>query len=106
MDEKSNSNKPKKANVQRLVDDSDEGDEHQRLENILSGKKKNDDGIIQVKTHKKMGKKDRKIDVNFKKKLLNILDKSGYANSRSRTLGSIEFLDLLSVFNEHGIHFK
>lgn len=42
----------------------------------------------------------------FKQKIMNILEKSGYAEKRSSKLGLDDYLKLLYAFNVEGIHFR
>lgn len=44
-------------------------------------------------------------DFNMKTKVENLLKTTGFADKRSRTLGTNEFLELLGHFNSEGIHF-
>lgn len=80
----------KKKLESRLVDDEDEGDETNRAK------------AEKIQNRSKLTAPTKE----FKQKILGILKDSGFSKKRSRMMTCTDFLELLAVFNEHGIHFK
>ncbi|KAK9734598.1 hypothetical protein RND81_04G150800 [Saponaria officinalis] len=82
--------------VDKIVFFDQNGDEVMEVD----GGKADDDDEMEVE-----GSDDEADDTSFKAKLVGVLKKYDYADKRSSKLTQNEFIHLLSIFNQAGIHF-